>query len=265
MSTDLTIFEPIVAPDPRRPAMLPSLPAWAGRLSGAVRLELQMTPDGLAFERQDVLVLPPELMPTAAQRQAMERHQASLRSFLLDTPAASVTAETRIATAISKLLTVLAGERKSDLVEEARGEVYLDVLDDVPCWAVESAVRRWFKHDCGSDERGRPRDYRWAPDPGTLREIALQEAHGLGERIGKLQRILDAREYVDCSEQLERGNLALRGLSLAMATGDACSITFDQAIERAQQSPSNEAARKVMRDIDAERTRTLPVDQEFPE
>jgi hypothetical protein len=117
MATDLAIVEPIRLPDQRRPGTLPSLPAWVEHLSGAVRLELQMTPDGRTFEKQDVLVLPAALMPTAEQRQAMVNHQDGLRSFLEDTPAASVTAETRVATTVSKLLTVLAGERKSDLVE----------------------------------------------------------------------------------------------------------------------------------------------------
>jgi hypothetical protein len=164
----------------------------------------------------------------------MLNHQDSLRSFLVDTPAASETAETRVATAVSKLLTVLAGERKSDLIEEARSEVYLDVLDDVPCWAVENAVRRWFKHDCGTDERGRPHDYRWPPDPGTLRRIAQEDAAALAARIDRLQRILEAREYVDCRAQLERGKLALAGLNTALKAGNlraAGEMTFEQAIE----------------------------------
>lgn len=241
MGTEIALFEPIPLPDPRRPATLPSLPAWAERLNGAVRLELQMTPDGRSFEKQDVLVLLANLMPTEAQRQAMLSHQHSLRSFLRDTPALSVTAETRVATAVSKLLTVLVGERKSDLVEEARSEVYLDVLDDVPCWAVESAVKRWFKHDCGSDERGKPYNYVFAPDPGTLRKIAQEDVAVFGLRIGRVQRILDAREYVDCREQMERGKLALAGLNTAMKTGnidEASKMTFERAIELGSQPPA---------------------------
>src|SRR5690349_15363703 len=95
MSMEVVPFEPFKLPAQRRPAMLPSLPAWAERLSGAVQSELQMTPDGRTFEKQDVLVLPAELMPTAEQRQALVNYQDSLRSFLLDTPAVSLTAETR--------------------------------------------------------------------------------------------------------------------------------------------------------------------------
>jgi hypothetical protein len=243
MGTQLTIFDPIPLPDPRRPGTLPSLPQWAERLNGAVRLELQMTPDGKTFESQDVLVLPPDLMPTADQRQAMTSHQDSLRSFLLDTPAVSAAAETRVATAVSKLIAVLAGERKSELADEARSDVYLDVLDDVPCWAVESAVRRWFKHACGSDERGRPYDYRWTPDPGTLRKIAQEDVYALSVRVGAIQRILDARAYIDCTEQLKRGKQALAGLSIAMKNGGAACITFEEAIQMAQEpAPTKQAA-----------------------
>jgi hypothetical protein len=179
-------------------------------------------------------------------------HQDSLRSFLLDTPANSVTAETRVAIAVSKLLTVLAGERKSDLVEEARCEVYLDVLDDVPCWAVESAARAWFKHDCGTDKRGRAHDYKWAPDPGTLRGIALAFTYPIGARIGTIQRVLEAREYIDCAEQLAAGRAALDSLNQVIKAGDldaARKLTFKQAVKlgcpnrtKKDQEPLQEAA-----------------------
>jgi hypothetical protein len=234
MATELAITETIKLPDPRRPATLPSLPGWTAHLSAAVRLELQMTTDGKTFEKQEVLVLPLDLIPTAQQRQMMIDHRDSLRSSLLDTPAHSITAETKVATAVSKLLTVLAGERKSDLVEEARSDVYLDVLDDVPWWAVDSAVRAWFRHDCGTDERGRPHDYKWAPDPGTLRKIALTLTYPIGARIRTMQRVLEAREYVDCTKQLAAGRAALDCLNKAIKAGDlesAQTLTFDQAVK----------------------------------
>jgi hypothetical protein len=248
MATALALIDPIKLPDPRRPATLPSLPAWAERLKSAVRLELQMTPGGKTFEKQDILVLPAELMPTPAQRQMMMDHRDSLRSSLLDTPAGSAAAETKVATAVSKLLTVLAGERKSDLVEEARSDVYLDVLYDVAWWAVDSAVRAWFKHDCGTDERGKAHNYVFAPDPGTLRKIALTFTYPIGARIGSIQRVLDARQYVDCRAQLEAGKLALAGLNKALKSGDldaARALTFDAAIEYGREAaaqPAREAA-----------------------
>lgn len=183
----------------------------------------------------------------------MTEHLDSLRSYLRQTPALDVVAETRTATAVTKLIVVLAGEKKSDLSNDARNEVYLDVLEDVPCWAVEAAVKAWFRHDCGTDERGKPHDYKWAPDPGTLRVIAQQEAYKFSAQMGKLQRVLDAREFIDCSKQLEAGKAALRGLSTAMKTGDldtARTLTFEDAVQLGTgsdqpviiSSPSNEEA-----------------------
>jgi hypothetical protein len=240
MGTDLAILEPILPPDPRRPGTLPSLPEWAERLKSAVRIELQATGDKFT----DLMVLPPDLMPLAQQRQMMTDHRDNLRSSLLDTPAISVAAETKVATAVSKLLTVLAGERKSDLVEEARSDVYLDVLDDVAWWAVESAVRAWFKHDCGTDERGKAHNYVFAPDPGTLRKIALTFTYPIGARIGAVQRVLDARQYIDCRAQMEAGKLALAGLNKALKARDmdaARALTFDAAIELGKENDAKGA------------------------
>lgn len=235
MDTQVALFEPIKAPDPRRPATLPSLPVWAERSSAAARTDLQLSQDGTKFE--DALILPRAMLPTDEQRREIIDHLDSLRLYLRQTPAHDVMAETRAATAVTKLIVVLAGEKKSDLSNDARNEVYLDVLEDVPCWAVEAAVKAWFRHDCGSDERGKPHDYKWAPDPGTLRVIAQQQAFAVSARIGKLQRVLDAREYVDCSRQLQAGVDAMKGLNKALKTGNMDSVralSFDSAIELGQ-------------------------------
>jgi hypothetical protein len=167
----------------------------------------------------------------------MTGHRDSLRSYLQDTPAASAAAETRVATAVSKLLTVLAGERRSDLVEEARSDVYLDVLDDVPCWAVESAVRAWFKHDCGTDERGKA---------ARLQMGAGSRARCARSRCARSMR--SARASAPSSAcwtpgrmsiapgSLRPGTAALAGLNKVLKSGDldgARSLTFEQAIARA--------------------------------
>jgi hypothetical protein len=179
------------------------------------------------------MVLPPELMPSPTQRQMLTHHRDSLRSSLQDTPAASPEAEIKVATAVSKLLTVLAGERKSDLVEEARSDVYLDVHDDIAWWAVDSAVRAWFRHDCGTDERGKAHNYVFAPDPGTLRKIALKFTYPIRARIETIQRVLEAREHVDYTNQLAAGRAALDGLNKAIKARDldaARALTFEEAV-----------------------------------
>ena len=203
MATELAIIEPIKLPDPRRPATLPSLPAWTARLSAAVQLEIQMTADGRNFEKGEVLVLPPEMMPSPEQRREMAAHINSLRFYLRQTPAEGGDAETRVAIAVTRLRSVLGGARNSELGEEGAAETYLVVLDDQPYWAVEAAAWKWLKHDAGTDERGRPHDYRFAPDPGTLRAIALGIAWEFSARISAVQRVLDARQFVDCQSALE--------------------------------------------------------------
>lgn len=232
MGTQIVPHEPIKLPDPRRPAMLPLLPAWLARSSGAVRLELQISPQTKTFEKNEVLVLPLELMPSETQRQEMQAHIDNLRSYLRQTPAESAEAETAVATAVSKLLVVLAGERKSELSEGARADVYLDVLDDVPYWAVDAAVKLWFRHDCGTDEKGKAHDYKWAPDPGTLRKIAQRQTYDMSARIGSLQRVLEARQYVDCTAQLAEGRAAWQGLRLTLGDSEAArSLTFEEAVK----------------------------------
>jgi len=163
----------------------------------------------------------------------MAAHINSLRSYLRQTPAESGDAETRVAIAVTRLRSVLGGARNSELGEEGAAETYLVVLDDVPCWAVEAAAWKWLKHDGGTDQRGRPHDYRFAPDPGTLRAIAVRIAWEFSARISTVQRVLDAREYVDCSKQLAAGRAALDGLNKATKAGNldaARSLTFGEAV-----------------------------------
>lgn len=239
MAKALSKIDPLALPDLRRPATMPSLPAWLARSTAAARPELQMTRDGTTFE--EVMVLPAGMLPSPEQRRAMQDHIGSLRSCLAQTAENSADAETRIASAIAAMLLVLPGARKSDLGAEARADVYLDVLDDVPWWALQAAIRRWHKHDCGVDERGKPYDYHWAPDPGTLRRIAYGETWPIKERIRALEPVLLAREYVDCSAQIEKGRAAMQGLNLALKAGDldaARTMTFEQAIERAASVPA---------------------------
>lgn len=230
VNKQLALIEPINLPDPRRPATMPSLPAWLERCSAAVKLELQPTEGSGKFK--EVQTLPAELMPTAEQRRAMQEHVDSLRSYLAETAAESVEAESRIAAVVANLMLVLPMSRKSDSGQEATSEVYLDVLDDVPWWAVKAAARRWHRHDCGKDERGEPYDYRWVPNPGTLRRVAMEETWEVRRRIKHIDRMLQVRQYVDCTQQFEDAKAAIIGLNLALKDGTAANLTFHQAMRR---------------------------------
>lgn len=79
------------------------------------------------------------------------------------------------------MLMTLAGREMGEFAAQAKGEAYMTALEDIPYWAVEQAIRNWYRGDCGDKY-----DYKWAPDPATLRELSKFEAW---RAIGLLQRL----------------------------------------------------------------------------
>lgn len=232
MNKQIAHIEPIPLPDPRRPGTIPSLPAWLERCNVAAKLELQLMPETGSYG--EVMTLPAELMPSREQYRAMNEHIDSLLLYLDQTPAKGEEYESKTASAITSMLLVLPSSRKSDLGTEARADVYLDVLDDTPWWAIKAAVRKWHRHECGKDERGQEYDYRWAPDPGTLRRVAYGETWEIRQRIRDLAKVLQAREYVDCSAELAKGRAAMQGLNIHLKSGSSDKpLTFGDAIRLA--------------------------------
>jgi hypothetical protein len=84
---------------------------------------------------------------------------------------------------------------------EASGEAFQAALDDVPTWAVAAAVRRWYRGDCGENERGQPFDYHWRPAPAELRRIALFEKWRVQQRAKTLRKLLVAEPFIEFSEE----------------------------------------------------------------
>lgn len=223
----LTVVE-ITLPDLRKPTAMPSLPAWLVSQRATLKANLQI--QGERFK--DVLTLPPDLLPTEPQRAAIERHLVSLNSSLRETPENGTDWATETLTTISKMLMVLGGTKASELAGEAKAEAYMVALEDVPSWAVVATSRRWYRSGCGNDENGRPYDYRFMPDPAAMRRLSVIESHRARGQITELQKVLDAVPYRDCSAELERGRLAMRGLHKTMEDkGDIAALTFNQAIE----------------------------------
>jgi hypothetical protein len=171
-------------------------------------------------------------MLTKQHRTAIEAHIEQLRGFLAQTPEADAEFEKATLVLVTKLLLVLPSQRTTEAASEAKAEAYIMALEDVPYWAVEAAVRKWFRNDCGVDERGRPFDYQWAPSPGPLRRIAQVEAGRLLERIVVLERLLHAVEYVDCAAELTQGRAAWRGLWKTIgAHRNVNELTFQAAVK----------------------------------
>jgi hypothetical protein len=70
---------------------------------------------------------------------------------------------------------------------KARGEAYLDALDDVPPWAMAEAIRKWHRGECGPDH-----NYRFAPAPAELRYAVMQILQPAKQTIAHLTGILNA-------------------------------------------------------------------------
>lgn len=70
---------------------------------------------------------------------------------------------------------------------KARGEAYLDALDDVPPWAIAEAVRQWHRGECGPDH-----NYRFAPAPAELRYAVMQILQPGKQTIAHLTALLGA-------------------------------------------------------------------------
>jgi hypothetical protein len=205
-----------------------SLPEWLTTQKNAVYSNLQK--DQTTGKFADLMVLPPDRMPTPAQRQAIADHIQYLTSLLSQTPRNGEGYEQHTLTLITKLLLVLPAQEATTTAAEVRAEAMAQTLDDVPSWAVDCAIRRWYRGECPTDESGRPYDYRWVPAPSALRRIAMLEVGLTKYDIWELERLLAAQPFVDCSAELAQGQAAMRGLWKNIGKPDITELTFEKAV-----------------------------------
>lgn len=97
--------------------------------------------------------------------------------------------------AVSKMQLSLAGKESGELAAEARGEAYMAALEDVPCWAVQEAARKWYRGQCGDGH-----DYRWMPAPFILRNIAQNEELRVSATVRKLRDLIAAEPLIEFSK-----------------------------------------------------------------
>lgn len=88
---------------------------------------------------------------------------------------------------IAKMLMAYPMAGSSAEAGSARGEAYLVALDDVPPWAISEAIKRWHKGQCGPDH-----NYRFAPAPAELREVAMKLIEPAAQTIYHLNLVLNA-------------------------------------------------------------------------
>jgi hypothetical protein len=141
------------------------------------------------------------MMPTEAQRRELERHITGLQALCEPTPEADPEAEQETLRAVTRLMLVLPSTTQNELSAEARGEAYLDALDDLPPWAVRSAIRRWHRGECGLNDQGKPYDYHWCPAPAELRRVAATDLWRVKGRAETLDKLLRAQPLIEFSDE----------------------------------------------------------------
>ena len=147
-------------PDVRRPAQMPSLPAWVASRVALIKDESRPDSEG---KYRMIPTLVRNLILSEAERDKVGRHIRELEALCGPTPIDSSEAEGAMLIELAKMMLVLPTASQNEASAEARAEAYLVALDDVPVWAVRSAIRLWHRGECGKDARGEPFDYHWPP------------------------------------------------------------------------------------------------------
>jgi hypothetical protein len=145
----------------------------------------------------------------------IERHVVDLNEVLAMTPYEDEIHGQLTLTTVTKMTLVLPSREAGDLAGEAKGEAYMAALEDVPSWAVQEAMRKWYRGEYGAKY-----DYKWQPAPATLRELAMLETYRVMGVRRKLQELLIAEslvEYSDehCAGMKEKLSELMRGFALA--------------------------------------------------
>lgn len=140
------------------------------------------------------------------QKVLVEQHISALSNALAMTPEQDIRHAELTMTTVTKMTLVLPSREVGDLAGEARGEAFMAALEDVPCWAVQEAMRKWYRAECGPKH-----DYKWQPAPATLRELAMLETYRVMGTRRKLSELIAAeplREFADGEEATMRDKLA---------------------------------------------------------
>jgi hypothetical protein len=140
----------------------------------------------------------------------IENHVTELNQILAMTPEEDISHGELTMMTVTKMMLVLPSRESGDLVGEAKGEAYMAALEDVPSWAVQEAMRRWHRAECGAKY-----DYKWQPAPATLREVALVEVYRVMGIRRQLNELLLAEPLIEfAAEHQEKMKARIAGASL---------------------------------------------------
>lgn len=134
-------------------------------------------------------------MPNTAQRDLIVRHIASLDRLCAQTPDRDRASDQAMLVLISKMLMTLPS-KQNEVAAEAKADAYAAALDDVPVWAIDAAIRGWYRGSYGPGH-----DYEWAPAPATLRKLSMAEAWRVSGDAAKLRNILLAEPRREFTEE----------------------------------------------------------------
>lgn len=140
--------------------------------------------------------LPAGLVLNDEQKMLVEQHISALDSALAMTPYEGAEYGQQTMVTVSKMMVVLPSREAGDLAAEAKGEAYMAALEDIPSWAVQEAMRRWYRGECGANH-----DYKWQPGPSTLREISMPVVWGVKATQRKLRELVAAVPLIEYSEE----------------------------------------------------------------
>jgi hypothetical protein len=135
------------------------------------------------------------------ERAEIERHVAAVDVLCSQTPLESDEWEGATLIVVTKMMLALPSSQQNEAGAEASGEAFQMALEDLPTWAVTSAVRRWYRGDCGVNERGDPYDYHWRPAPAELRKVALFEKWKVKAQADTLRKMLKAEPLIEFSNE----------------------------------------------------------------
>lgn len=200
MGTQLALIEPVQLP--ANPARIPSLPAWLQQRNDALGSAVQ--PDSQGNHRE-MPILPPALILSSSEREAVEHHIGGLQRFLsLEQPITirerTLTNDQAHGVMVAGLLIKGGGAKLDKASSDALTEDYLDAIEDLPAWAVREALRVWNRAESPKLD-GKAHDFNWRPTPPTLRRLAQWEMVAIKARILRLEKLLDAVPLVEFSEE----------------------------------------------------------------
>jgi hypothetical protein len=193
--------EPISLPDVRRPDRMPSWPAWVALRIASIKDECQ--PSLTDGKYRTMPTLPSHLMLSQAERAEIQRTIGDLTELCDRTPETDAQFEGATLVVITRMMLALPSSQQNEAGAEATGEAFQAALDDMPTWAVAAAVRKWYRGECGLNERGESYNYRWRPAPADLRRLAFIERGAVLGRVRTLKRLLDAEPLREFSEEHE--------------------------------------------------------------